>query len=121
MLLGDNDARYLPQIREQAIAQRRPMFMRYDGEPVAYGWFGRAWNEAIGSSSHLARTLLQTFLADLGEPGLAYGRDAIGHRGHRHLFKCRDEHTKKISASKASDAFSSRAANLSPDDISDLF
>ncbi|EPX79376.1 hypothetical protein [Litoreibacter arenae] len=120
LLLGDNDARYLPQIREQAIAQRRPIFMRYDGEPVAYGWFGRAWDEAIGSSSHLARTLLQTFLADLGEHGLAYGRNAIGHRGHRHLSKYRDEHAKKISASKASDAFSSRAENLSPDDISDL-
>ncbi|MDG2454105.1 MAG: hypothetical protein P8M63_14930 [Paracoccaceae bacterium] len=120
LLLGDNDPRYLPQIRDQAIAQRRPIFTRYDGEPVAYGWFGRAWDEAIGSSSHLARTLLQTFLADLGEPGLAYGRDAIGHRGHRHLSKYRDENAKKISAANAANAFSARAETLSPDDISDI-
>jgi hypothetical protein len=29
LLLGDNDPRYLPEIRDQAIAQRRPMFIRY--------------------------------------------------------------------------------------------
>lgn len=120
LLLGDNDPRYLPQIRDQAIAQRRPIFMRYEGEPVAYGWFGRVWDEAIGSSSHLARTLLQTFLADLGEPGFAYGQRALGHRGDRMIEKYRDELARQLSARLASDAFATRAAAFATDDIKEL-
>jgi hypothetical protein len=120
LLLGDNDPRYLPQIRNQAIAQRRPIFFRYEGEPVAYGWFGRVWDEAIGSSSHLARTLLQTFLADMGEVGLTYGKNAIGHRGYRSFAKYRDDHARQISAAIAGDAFSARAETFASDDISDL-
>ena len=121
LLLGDNDRRYLPALRDRAIAQhRRPLFLRYDGDPVGYGWFGRTWDEAIGSSSHLARTLLQTFLADLGETGLDYGRRAAGHRSHRALEEYRDEHARQISARKAAGAFSDRARSLSPDDIRDL-
>ena len=120
LLLGDNDRRYLPALRAQAIAQQRPLFVRYDGDPVAYGWFGRAWDEAIGSSSHLARTLLQTFLADLGEVGLDYGRRAIGHRGHRNIEQYRDEIARQISAGHAADAFCDHAKSISPDDITDL-
>lgn len=120
LLLGDNDRRYLPALRDRAIAQHRPLFLRYDGDPVAYGWFGRTWDEAIGSSGQLARTLLQTFLADLGEVGLDYGRRAIGHRSHRALEKYRDEHARQISARRAGNAFSDRAKALSPDDITDL-
>jgi hypothetical protein len=120
LLLGDNDPRYLAQIRDQAIAQRRPIFMRYEGEPVAYGWFGRAWDEAIGSSSHLARTLLQTFLADLGEEGFDYGRNALGHGSGRYFDKYRDEHARQTSACRALDAFSDRANNFATDDIEDL-
>jgi hypothetical protein len=120
LLLGDNDHRYLPALRDRAIAQHQPFFLRYDGDPVAYGWFGRTWDEAIGSSGHLARTLLQTFLADLGEVGLDYGRRAIGHRSHRAMEKYRDEHARQISTRKAADAFSARGKSLSPDDITDL-
>ena len=120
LLLGDNDPRYLPALRDRAIAQHQSLFLRYDGAPVAYGWFGRAWDEAIGSSGHLARTLLQTFLADLGEVGLDYGRRAIGHRSHRTMEKYRDEHARQISACKAGDAFAARSESLSSDDITDL-
>jgi hypothetical protein len=120
LLLGDNDPRYLPQIRDQAIAQRRPIFVRYEGEPVAYGWFGRTWDEAIGSSSHLTRTLLQTFLADMGEIGLIYGMNAIGHKGSRSFPEYRDEQARQISANVAADAFSGRANTFSIDDILDF-
>lgn len=120
LLLGDNNPRYLPQIRDQAIAQHRPLFLRYEGEPVAYGWFGRVWDEAIGSSSHLARTLLQTFLADLGEPGFDYGKRAIGHKGNRMIEKYRDDHARQTSARMAADAFSARAGKFTDDDITDL-
>jgi hypothetical protein len=120
LLLGDNDPRYLPQIRDQAIAQRRPIFVRYEGEPVAYGWFGRTWDEAIGSSGHLARTLLQTFLADMGEIGLTYGSNAIGHRGYSNFPKYRDDQARQISADMAADAFSARAETFSIDDILDF-
>ncbi len=120
LLLGDNDPRYLPQIRDQAIAQRRPLFLRYEGGPVAYGWFGRVWDEAIGSSSHLARTLLQTFLADLGEAGFRYGRNALGHKGESMIEKYRDDHARRRSARLAADAFSARAEKFTNDDITDL-
>lgn len=120
LLLGDNDPRYLPQLRDQAMTQHRPIFLRYEGDPVAYGWFGRTWDDAIGSSSHLARTLLQTFLADLGEPGLDYGKTAMGHRGNRSFQKYRDDHARKISADVAADAFSARAETFSLDDIVDF-
>lgn len=120
LLLGDNDPRYLPQMREQAIMQRQPLFLRYEGEPVAYGWFGRVWEEAIGSSSHLARTLLQTFLADLGESGFHYGRNALGHKSESTIEKYRDDHARQTSARLAANAFSTRAEKFTNDDIEDL-
>ncbi len=126
LLLGDNDPRYLPALRDQALQERRPLFMRYDGEPAAYGWIGRTWDAAIragsdgktGSGSHLARTILQTFLADLGEDGFAYGRTGLGHRSFRQLESYRDDNARRRAASCAAAAADACAAPF--DDISNL-
>jgi hypothetical protein len=101
LLLGDVDPRYLGALRDRALRDHRPLFVRYDGAPVAYGWIGRVWETAVGSGSHLARTILQTFLADRGEEALRYGPRALGHRSIRRTETYRDDKARQRAANRA--------------------
>lgn len=70
VLLGDQHPRYLPQLREEAIAARRQLFVLPDGGPTAPTYIPRIYKALTGNSLGTTRTMLHTGLAtDLGTAG----------------------------------------------------
>lgn len=71
-LLGDRPPRYLPQVRQQALDAKRPLFLLDDGKPAAPTYAPRIFKALTGNSFTTTRTMLHSGLSST--IGLA-GRD----------------------------------------------
>ncbi|MFG6501557.1 hypothetical protein [Sulfitobacter sp. 1A15106] len=65
IILQDDDPRYLGQLRAKVVAEKRPLYVQYDGTPAVYAWYSRMWKIIAGTGGHIARTLIRD------EPGAA--------------------------------------------------
>jgi len=119
LLLGDIDRRYLKHVREKAILTQQPLLLKENGEPVAYGWIGRAWDSLLGTGSHIARTQIYDELAATGELGIKYGQ-AVMHHSDQVVSRYRSSNAKRASIAEAQNVLERRASKAGSDDISDL-
>ena len=82
LILRGCDPLWLDQMREDCIAQQRPLFITTSGDPVGYNYVSDAWRRELGSGEHIARTILHTFLGiELGIAGIDMAKAACGQRG----------------------------------------
>ncbi len=59
LILQDDDESYLGQLRAKAFAERRPLYVQYDGTPAVYAWYSRMWVIVTGTGGHIARSLIR--------------------------------------------------------------
>lgn len=120
LILQDQDTRYLNALRDKATADLRPLYVNYDGTPVAYAWYSRMWSAVTGTGGHIARALVYDETIHGGEDGLQFGRASNGHAPHsRVVTKYRTERTKRAMIKNGQRRMRETAADDS-DDISDL-
>lgn len=118
LILQDQDERYLPDLRAEVIAQRRPLYINYDRSACTYSWYSRAWKTVTGTGGHIARSLIYDEMADLGEFGIQYARSVNHHVSEKIPRKYRSEQAIRKSFELGQDALLRRKG--SDDDIADL-
>ena len=79
LILQDQNPRYLDELRAKAIAERRPLYVNYDGSRCVYPWYSRQWAKVTGTGGHIARTLIYDEMAGLGEFGIRYSKSSAHH------------------------------------------
>ena len=77
LILQDDDPRYLGQLRANAMAEKRPLYVQYDDTPAVYAWYSRMWKIVAGTGGHIARTLIRD------QTGAAAVRVANELNGHK--------------------------------------
>jgi hypothetical protein len=77
LILQDDNPRYLEQLRTKALAEKRPLYVHYDGTPACYAWYSRMWFNVAGTGGHIARALVYD---DPGAAGILYGSAVNGHK-----------------------------------------
>ncbi|WP_045319951.1 hypothetical protein [Limimaricola cinnabarinus] len=117
VILQDQDRRYLGDLRAQAIAAQRPLYVNYDGSPCAYGWYSRQWAAITGTGGQIARTVIYDSFASEGEFGLQYAKASTFHKTDAIPEKYRSMKSKEVSYRTAQDLI---FANRSDDDYADL-
>jgi hypothetical protein len=117
LILQDHDPRYLGELRAQALADHRPLYVNYDGTRCAYGWYSRAWEKVASTGGHIARSLVYDEMADLGEQGIQYARGVNHYRTDRIPAKYRSENAVRASYRIGQEALISRGVD---EDISDV-
>lgn len=117
LILQDQDPRYLGELRAQAIEEKRPLYMNYDGARCAHSWYSHAWSRVTGTGGHIARMLVYDEMADLGEFGIQYGAAVNHHQTQRIRAKYRSEISIRKSYAIGQGAMIGRGLD---DDISDL-
>lgn len=98
LILQDQEPRYLDELRAKAIAERRPLYVNYDGTRCVYPWYSRQWAKVTGTGGHIARTLIYDEMAGLGEFGLIYSKSSAHHVTNQISDKYRSDQA--ISASR---------------------
>jgi hypothetical protein len=96
LILQDASPRYLSTLRDKVIKENRPLYVDFDGRPLAYTWYSRIWEKRVGTGGHIARTLLYDEMADRGELGLRYAQKAANHTST----KIRDHYRSEIALTK---------------------
>ena len=117
LILQDQDPRYLDELRAKAIAERRPLYVNYDGTRCVYPWYSRIWAKVTGTGGHIARTLIYDEMAGLGEFGLRYSKSSAHHVTDQISDKYRSDQAVAASRKIAKSAMVSRSLD---DDISEL-
>lgn len=79
LILQDQDPSYLDELRAKAIAERRPLYVNYDGSRCVYPWYSRQWAKVTGTGGHIARTLIYDEMSGLGEFGIMYSKSSAHH------------------------------------------
>tara|TARA_R100000935_G_C2841443_1_gene171310 strand:- start:12023 stop:13450 length:1428 start_codon:yes stop_codon:yes gene_type:complete len=77
LILQDDDPRYLGQLRAQALARKRQLYVQYDGTPAVYDWYGRVWTIVAKTGGHIARSLIYD---DPSAAGIRYASVSNGHK-----------------------------------------
>ena len=81
LILRGCDPAWLPHMRKECHARKRPLFVTSSGEPVAYNYVSDAWRAELGTGEHIARTVIHTFLGiELGLAGIDMAKAACGQR-----------------------------------------
>jgi hypothetical protein len=132
LILGDLPARYLPALREKALADRRPLYVRYDNMPCPTTSYGRAWAKEAGTGGHIARTLAYDEFAagvDEGEDpdgrasspefAVAYGKLVNHHVSERTPRKYRSEIAIRREVEAGQQTLAARALRLGPPEDDD--
>lgn len=118
LILHENDPKYLGELRRNAIATQRPLYVNYDGSPCSPRWYSRIWSTHVGTGGHIARTLVYDEMAEHGEFGILYGKSVNHHRSNR----IADKYRSKIAFEKNIRQGQSIIERGAPrtDDLSDL-
>ncbi|HDZ51176.1 hypothetical protein LCGC14_0841010 [marine sediment metagenome] len=119
VILQDQDPRYLGQLRANAIANQRPLYIHYDGTPAVYSWYSRMWETVAKTGGQIARTLVYDEAVFSGEAGIQYGRCVNGHAPNSPVVaKYRSERATKALVTQGQDIMA--AGYGADEDISDL-
>ncbi|WP_323778185.1 hypothetical protein [Leisingera sp.] len=96
LILRDCDPVWLEYMRANCLDTARPLFMRNDGEEVAYNYVSDCWRQIFGTGEHIARTILHTFLGvELGAAGTDMALSANGQTSPETAAAYQDEMVKK--------------------------
>jgi hypothetical protein len=71
LLLRGLDERFLPQRREQAMAEEHPLLLKGNETATFGGYVSHVWKQYFGTGQHIARTMVHTELGQLGPEGVA--------------------------------------------------
>ncbi|MCA2008631.1 hypothetical protein [Tritonibacter mobilis] len=83
LILRGADPVWLDHMRETCLAEKRSLFIKNDGTPVAYGYVSDCWRREVGTGEHIARTVLHTFIGiEMGQAGTDMAMASCGQRNH---------------------------------------
>ncbi len=117
LILQDLDPKYLGELRAQAFAKNRPLYVNFDGSHCAYPWYSHQWKVVTGTGGQIARTLIWDQMADHGAFGIEYAS-----RANHHGIAMRRKYSTEVTTRAAYDQAQEIMIGLGPleDDISDL-
>lgn len=117
LILQDQDPRYLGELRAQAFAEQRPLYVNYDGSHCTYSYYSRQWATVTNTGGHIARTLIWDEMSEHGAFGIEYASRANQHgAAMREVYST--EAASRAAYNKAQEVIIAHGAV--DDDISDL-
>ncbi len=83
LVLQGSTSDHLDVLRQECLRRRRPLFVTHEDEAMHPGYVSQAWEEALKTGCHAARTKLHDELAELGQEGVELAMRACGQRSEK--------------------------------------
>jgi hypothetical protein len=117
VVLGDYEARHLPELRERAAGSGRPLFLHPDGSRTSPAYIPRIFKKQTGNSFTTTRTMLHTDQAiSRGEVGTKDAMVMAHQTSPETAKKYQEKRVNQVAVNRVQDAAAARrAALLSPD------
>ena len=83
LVLQGSTPDHLDVLRQECLRRRRPLFVTHEDDAMHPGYVSQAWDEALETGCHAARTKLHDELAELGQEGVEFAMRACGQRSEK--------------------------------------
>ena len=119
VVLGDHHSRHLPALRRKLGAERRQLFVHYDGSRPSSTYIARMFKESAGTSFTTTRTMLHTDQAtSRGERGTRDAMAAAHQTSQKTALKYQAQNVRRVAIARVQTAASERRATAVDPELS---